>query len=116
VRRKTGDGWAWVIGSYVGHSGTAYCSADSHRAVELLLEACGVLTERVGSLLLRKRVIAGKEAWILTNPGPDAVTETINVSEWQTVEDMLDDDLQHSGRSVTLTVESLDVRVLVLEA
>jgi hypothetical protein len=59
-------------------------------------------------------VIPGKEAWIFTNPTEQSITERISVAGSRNVEDLMDAPLPRDGDSVTLTVNSLDVRVLVL--
>ena len=63
----------------------------------------------------RKRAIEGKEAWILTNPTADEVTERLDVSGWSTLQDLLGNPVERTGDYVDLTVNALDVRVLVLQ-
>ena len=113
--RTAGKGKAWLLGTYVGHGGTAYRDEPTAAGVTALLAQCGVAPERQGSLLLRKRVASGKEAWLFTNPGEADVTETIDVAGWWGVSDLLGDPLvrDDAGR-IVLSVPSLDVRVLVL--
>ena len=40
--REVGQGRAWLLGTYVGHSGTAYRDAETTAGVRALLAACGV--------------------------------------------------------------------------
>ncbi len=115
VVRNVGDGTAWLLGTYVGHSGTAYRDAQTRLAVRTVLAACGVKPERAGKLLLRRRVAGNREAWFFTNPTAAPVTEAVNVTGWKRVEDLLGQRLLRKGGSIRLTVKSLDVRVLVLE-
>lgn len=89
VRRVVGKGQAWLLGTYVGHSGTAYRNPSIHAAVKALLGACVVLPEHDGTLILRKRVTPAKEAWIVTNTTGTPVTETVSVVGWTRVEDLL---------------------------
>jgi len=110
-----GSGRAWLLGTFVGHNGTAYRDEDSRAFVRKLLAQCGVRAEHQGSLLLRKRVTPGKEAWILTNPTDQEITERIAVHGWSRVEDLLGDPIVREGDEVTLKVKGLDVRVLVVE-
>ncbi len=114
VVRHVGQGRAWLLGTYVGHNGTAYRDEETHACVRALLAQCGVTPERAGELLLRRRVGEDKEAWFLTNPTDHEVTERINVSGWAHVEDLLGEPMEREGEAVTLTVRSLDVRVLML--
>lgn len=114
VVRKAGKGEAWLVGTYVGHNGMAYRDTETRSSVLALLTQAGIEVKRCGGLLLRKRVSARKEAWFLTNPTDQLITESINVKGYDTVEDLLDEPIARDGDSLTLSVESLDVKVLVL--
>jgi hypothetical protein len=113
--RQVGKGRAWLLGTYAGHNGTAYADEDTRALICALLARCGISTSHEGKLQLRKRAIEGKEAWILTNPTADEVTERLDVSGWSTVQDLLGDPVERTGDHVDLTVKALDVRVLVLQ-
>jgi hypothetical protein len=113
--RGVGKGHAWLIGTFAGHSGTAYRDSETACCLRALLARCGVTSRSCGDLLLRRRCLTGKEAWFLTNPSQQAVTESIDVAGWHSVTDLLGEPLQRDGDHVTLTVPSLDVRVLVLQ-
>jgi beta-galactosidase len=115
VRRRVGQGQAWLLGTYVGHSGTAYRDPAIHAAVKALLAACGVVPEHEGKLILRKRVTSDKEAWIFTNPTGESITETIELAGWQKVNDLLGGAVTVANGSVEVTVAQLDVRVLIVE-
>ena len=79
-----------------------------------ILAQCGVFPAHSGRLLLRKRVTAEKEAWFLTNPTAEEVTESLPLGGWSRVEDLLGEPLAREGDKVTVTVGPLDVRVLIL--
>jgi hypothetical protein len=111
--RTVGGGRAWLLGTYIGHNGTAYREEESRAFVIALLGACGVAPAHTGQLLLRKRVSAEEEAWLFTNPTADAVTESIDVSGWDEVADLFGAHLERDGDTVGLRVPSLDVRVLI---
>ncbi|MCL5998212.1 MAG: beta-galactosidase [Chloroflexi bacterium] len=113
VVRQVGQGQAWLLGTFAGHGGTAYRDEQSLNCISRLLSQCGVSAQRQGRLLLRKRVIPGKQAWIFTNPNAEDVTELIELDGWQ-VEDLLGEPLRQEGGVVHLLVRGLDVRVLVL--
>ena len=114
VRRAVGKGMAVLLGTYIGHNGTAYNDTETRTAVATLLKSAGIVSAHAGQLLLRKRVIPGKEVWFFTNPTEQTVTEVVNVAGWRAVEDLLGDSLPRDGDSVALTVNSLDVCTLVL--
>jgi beta-galactosidase len=115
VRRAVGKGQAWLLGTYVGHSGTAYRDPAIHAAVKALLAACGVTPEHEGALLLRKRVAPGKEAWIFLNLTGRQVQEKVPVAGWRKVCDLLGQAVTVADGRTELVVEPLDVRVLVVE-
>jgi beta-galactosidase len=114
VWRKAGEGTAVLLGTFAGHNGVAYRDAETRACIAALMKNCGAASAHNGKLLLRKRAIPGKEAWILTNPTEVSVTEDIDVSVWRNVEDLMGGQLTRHGDYVSLAVKSLDVRVLVL--
>ncbi len=113
VRRRVGRGSAWLLGTYVGHSGTAY-RLPGHGAVRALLQTCGVSSPQYGPLIVRRRVTPDREAWLFTNPTANPVTEMIDVSAWSGVEDLLGQPVAGRDGRVELTVAGLDVRVLIV--
>lgn len=115
VRRCVGKGQAWLLGTYVGHNGTAYRDPAIHAVVRALLGVCGVTPEHTGKLIVRKRVTPGKEAWLFTNPTGESVTEKVSVAGWQKVSDLFGQTVPVAGGFAELTVASLDVRVLIVE-
>ncbi|MCL4505939.1 MAG: beta-galactosidase [Chloroflexi bacterium] len=111
--RQAGKGRAWLLGTYAGHSGTAYRSVQTALFVRHLLSQCGIGRRHSGELLLRRRVTSDKEIWFVTNPTPHDIMETIDTGAWH-VEDLLGEPLQPRGNGVRIDVRSLDVRALVL--
>lgn len=114
VCRKVGKGTAWLLGTFAGHGGTAYRDAESQSCALKILAECGIKSDACGKLLRRRRVADGKEAWLFTNPTDQPVTEFVDLGAWSHVEDLLGETLVCENRKVQLTVDSLDVRVLVL--
>jgi beta-galactosidase len=115
VVRPVGEGRAWLLGTYLGHNGTACRDAETWAFARTLLAECGVRPEHRGELTLRRRAIAGREAWLFTNPTGTTVTEHVDVSGWSRVEDLLGEPLVREGDRVDLTVDPLDVRALILD-
>jgi beta-galactosidase GanA len=112
--RRLGNGRAWLLGTFAGHAGTAYREDDSRSLVRSLLSQCEIEPAHRGTLLLRKRVAADKEAWFFTNPTDQEIDEIVDVAGWPFVEDLLGQPLRRNGAEISLAVGSLDVRVLVL--
>ena len=115
TRRQVGKGQAWLLGTYVGHSGTAYRDPAIHAAIHALLAACGVQPEHDGRLILRKRVTPGKEAWLLTNPTGEPVTETLSIAGWNRADALFGNPMQRRGNALTVTVQPLDVAVVIVQ-
>jgi hypothetical protein len=115
VLRKLGRGEAWLLGTFAGHCGTAYRDSASQACLRALLAHCGIQPNHTGELVLRKRIGTRRQAWIFTNPLDRPITERINVAGWPNVQDLLGDPLDRQDNLVTLTVPSLDVRVLIVQ-
>ena len=80
-----------------------------------LLAWAGLEAPRKGKLLLAKRIGKNREAWFFTNPERETVTETIELPDGKKASDILGKTLNVSNGLATVTVEPLDVRVLVIE-
>ena len=113
VTRKFGIGRAWLLGTYLGHNGTAYCNPVTPAFIRSLMASCGIYPLHEGKLVMRRRSIAGKTAIFLTNPTGEDVTEWVAVGRAQ-VEDLLGEPFQRKADHISLTVNGLDIRVLVL--
>lgn len=113
--RQIGNGRGWLLGTYLGHNGTAYHTQSASNLVAKLMNRCGVNRENVGPLLVRKRVTGKREAWLLTNPTASRVTQAIDVTGWKTVRDLLGNSVNTANQNVSLSVDALDVQVLILE-
>lgn len=111
---KVGKGKAWLLGTFAGHNGTAYCDKETRALVRALFEQCGIAPGHKGKLLLRKRITEKKEAWIFTNPTEDDLVEQINIEGYKAVEDLLDNKIECEENCIKLKINSLDVRVLIL--
>jgi hypothetical protein len=108
-------GRAWLIGTYIGHCGTAYRSEANQNFIRGIFKECGIPTNPSGNLLLRKRVTPKKEAWIYTNPSGAEISAKIDVSGWSQVVDLLGDPIERLGDLISLKVPALDIRVLILQ-
>lgn len=115
VCKNHGKGTMWIIGTYVGPSGTAYREEGTPAAVLRMLGACGVQPEHDGKLLLRRRIGQRQEAWFLTNPHREAVTERIAVPAGARVTGLLGEMVDMGEGFVTATLNPLDVVVLILD-
>ena len=77
------------------------------------MKKCNVLADHEGKLLIRKRKIKGKEAWIITNPTGQKITEQINVAEWKNATTLFDEPIEIKNRAIALSLQSLDVSIIL---
>ena len=113
VHRNHGKGQAFLLGTIIGHNGTAYKNDNTPAFVQALMQLCGEEPNKMGSLLVRKRSIGSKEALILTNPTNHEVFERIDAGNWQNVEDLLDEPIERNDKNLGVWVKPLDIRVLI---
>jgi beta-galactosidase len=115
VENSLGEGKAILLGTCLGHHGDAYRSRESINFIRALLAHCGITPLHEGRLLMRKRAINSKTALFLTNPTGEEITESILVGQ-ATVEDLLGEPIQVEDDHMTISVGSLDVRVIILHS
>jgi beta-galactosidase len=112
-----GKGGALLLGTLAGHQGMAYRGPENRDLVARVLRWTGVQPHPAcpaGRLLVRRRFAPEAEAWFFTNPHSGTITEEVDISGFRGVEDLLGGELPRNGNRVSLTVDELDVRVLVL--
>ena len=114
IHKKAGNGKIFLIGTALGPSSTAYIDDESSMAIKQLLSLCGVSPAHEGKLLVQKRTGNGKEAWFITNPHENTVKERIFLPKGGKAHDLLGYVLESDGKSFTLAVEPLDVRVVIV--
>jgi beta-galactosidase len=113
--RTVGAGHALLIGTLVGHSGTAYRLPQTTGFVRKLLSLAGVEPAHSGELLVRRRARGREVALVVTNPTREPVTETVAVGPCSAARDLFGAEIEIVEGGVSLAVDSLDVRVVVVE-
>ena len=116
IIQDTGKGKFILIGTCVGPNGTAYIETDSHDSVGRILALCGVSSKHIGKLLIAERIGENRKALIITNPHKETVTEEIAIPENSRISDILGGEVSVSEDKVAISVEPLDVRVLVVSS
>jgi hypothetical protein len=115
VRRAYARGHAWLLGSYIGHNGTAHRDPAVLACVEAILGAAGVTPQRMGGLPVRRRVLPHKEAWFFTNPTDHMIQTWVSVEGWSRAAALAGSPLERRGHEVLVSVPSLDVTVVIVE-
>jgi beta-galactosidase len=113
--RNYGNGKAWLFGTYIGHNGTAYRNGDTPEFVKSLMKESNVFPEHEGKLLVRKRKIDGKEAWIITNPTEMKITEQIKTEGWKNASTIFGEQVEINNKMMTVSLNSLDISVILLQ-
>jgi len=114
ICRKYGRGRIWLLGTFIGPSGTAYRDEDTSNAVVQLLADCGVNKLHEGKLLLRKRIGLRKEAWFITNPTRETLEESFVLPGKAQAYDLLGEIVTIKDGAVLVKLEPLDVRVIII--
>ena len=110
-----GKGKGVLLGTFAGHAVSTYDHAKSRAFMLKLVADAGVRSERCGSLLKHRRVAEAREVWFLINNSVQSVTEKVEATGFDRVEDLLEGKaLDIKGNSVTVAVEPLNIRCLVL--
>ncbi len=113
--KNYGKGRAWLLGTYIGHNGTAYRNENTTQFVKSLMKKCNVFPEHKGKLLVRKRAIKGNEAWIITNTTNQKVTEQIDAGEWKNATTVFDEPVEIKNKTITISLGSLDVSIVLVQ-
>ncbi len=113
--REHGQGKAYLLGTFAGHNGTAYRDEKTRAFIAALLKECEVDAAHSGKLLMRRRSSEYKQALILTNPTNQSITEQILVKGFKSAEDLYGNALPIDEGILSLTVQGMDVEVIILQ-
>jgi hypothetical protein len=108
-------GKIWLFGTFFGHGGTAYYQDSNLEFVSKLMTDAGISPQKIGNLLVQKRIKGKKEAWIITNPTEKDIRESIDISKMISPEILIGDKLETNGNLVTIGLKSLDIAVLIFD-
>jgi beta-galactosidase GanA len=115
VVNNVGKGKIWLFGTFFGHGGTAYFQESNLDFVNKMMGEAGISPQKIGELIYQRRVNGNKEAWIITNPTERDVTASFDISKMKNPQIIIGDDLKTKLDKGTITLNSLDVAVLVFE-
>ena len=115
VVNKVGSGKIWLFGTFLGHDGTAYFRKSNLDFVMKLMNDAKVSPQKIGELLVQKRIAGNKEAWIITNPTNQSITESINLTDKKSAELLIGKQFSLSENKMRIQLKSLEVAVFVFE-
>ena len=113
ARNQFGKGQAWLIGTLWGTPSTNDEKANQ-TWMAAILKQTGILPDRAGRLVKRRREGNGRAAWFLFNPTREPVEETVALENFKSAEDLLGSALPVANGSVRVRVEPLDFCCLLL--
>ena len=62
---KVGKGKIWLLGTFIGHNGTAYDTQGTLDLVDKFMQLSGVVPQKIGDLLVQKRIQAIRRPGLL---------------------------------------------------
>ena len=109
-------GEAYLLGTLLGPANLTDNGSPENRAfVAALLARAGVQPDRAGRLQRRRRTLGSTSAWFLFNMTHETARESVPVTGFSRVSDLLGAQLQIHAGTVDLSVEPMDIRCLILE-
>jgi len=111
--KNVGKGKIFLLGTFIGHNGTAYDTPGTLKLVDRFMQLADVKPQKIGELLVQKRIHGNKEAWIITNPTEADVSENIDITKMKNPEILIGNKLEIKNRMAKIKVKSLDIIVLV---
>jgi len=115
VVNNYGKGKIWLFGTFFGHGGTAYFKDSNLEFVKKLMDEAGVTPQKIGKIIVQKRIKGNKEAWILTNPTELAVSEILDFNQMKNIEVLYGDHIKIKNKTVEIQMKSLEIAVIVFE-
>jgi beta-galactosidase len=112
---RTGKGKIWLFGTLVGHNGTAYDTPGTLVLVNKIMKLSDVEPQKIGDLLVQKRIKGNMEAWIITNPTEADIAESIDIRGMKNPEVLIGDKWEINGMKAKIRIKSLDIIVVIFE-
>jgi hypothetical protein len=109
-----GEGRAFICGTLLGHAQTAYGDARNTKFLASIAAQAGIKPDRAGSLIRRRRKLGDKQAWFFINPTAAPVAQPVSLEGFRMAEDLLGSVVNVAAGSVTVRVDPLDIRCLIL--
>jgi len=110
---KVGKGKIWLLGTFIGHNGTSYDTPATLKLADKFMRLAGIEPQKIGNLLVQKRISGNKEAWIITNPTEADITENIDIKQMKNPELLIGDKWEIINGKAKVIVQSLDIVVIV---
>ena len=110
-----GKGKAYLIGTFIGHAGSAFEDKDTADFLLTVLKKTGVKPECYGRLYRRRRVTEDSQAWFFFNMNSKPVVEQFGVDSFSRVEDLLGGSLTVRSGDVSVKVDPYTIRCLIMK-
>jgi beta-galactosidase len=109
-----GQGKAYLVGTLLGHAGPAYNDWRNGDFLAAALNRAGVVGDRAGSLLRRRRILGNNAAWFFFNLTEQEVEESVPMEGYKSANDLLGEELPAGAGVFRLKVAPMDIRCIVL--
>jgi beta-galactosidase len=109
-----GQGKAYLAGTLLGHGGPAYNDWRNGEFLSAVLAQAGVLSDRVGKLNRRRRVLGNNAAWFLFNFTDRAIEESVPLEGFKRARDLLGQELPTAAGVFRVKVAPRDICCIVL--
>lgn len=113
---QLGNGRAYLIGTMLGYALPAYNDPRNARFLAAALKSAGVLPDSLGQLKRRRRILRNREAWFLFNREDRSVEEQVALDGFTTAKDLLGGEIEAAGGALSIKVDPVDVRCIVLQS
>jgi len=111
-----GQGKAYLIGTLLGHAGPAYDDWRNADFLSAVAGKAGVKPDRPGRLRRRRRILNDHQAWFFFNERDSLVQETIDLEGNRRAEDLFGGELPLHGGTISVEVDPLDVRCVLVRS
>lgn len=114
TKNNFGMGESYLIGTILGHSGTAYKDDKLIRFMTKLLDKIDISYNKAGKLLLRTLQKDETRVYCLTNPMNETVVQKVNVigSKATTI---FDEMVPINNGTINVTLKPLEVQIIICE-
>jgi beta-galactosidase GanA len=113
---RLGKGQAYLVGTMLGYALPAYNDPRNARFLAAVLKISGVLPDSLGKLNRRRRIWGNREAWFLFNQHDRLIEEQVSMHGFKTAKDLLGGELTAAGGVLSIKVDPVDVRCILLES
>lgn len=112
---RFGAGRAFLVSTAIGPAINEAGGEANQAFLAALLKSAGVVPDRVGRLIRRRRTLGSKSAWFLFNPERSTVEEDLDLEDFKSASDLFGGSLGGEPSKPRVSVAPLDFACILLE-